>query len=64
MDWQVNSGVDNGVGSTVKQSEWDQVDAIGMELMLRGNRGVEEAVGGTRVNEGVGWCSQKEIRGT
>ena len=31
------------------------MDAIGMELMLRGNGGVEEAVSGTGINEGTGW---------
>ena len=34
-----------------------------MELMLRGNGGVKEAVSGTRVNEGVDQNSQKEIGG-
>ena len=31
--------------------------------MLRGNGGVEEAVGRTRVNEGADWGSQEETRG-
>ena len=31
--------------------------------MLRGNGGVEETVGGSRVNEGADWDGWKEIRG-
>ena len=63
MDQNVDSGVDDGIYNAIKLLEQNQIDAIGMELMFRGSRGVEGTVSGTRVNEGTDQGCQKEIGG-
>ena len=44
--------------------EGDQIDAIGMKLMLRGYREVKETVGTSRVDKGADWCSWKDVGGS
>ena len=63
MDWKVYSRADDRIYSAVKQLEWNQIDVIGMELMFRSNRSVQEAVSGTGVYEGMDWRIQNKVRG-
>ena len=63
MDQKVYSGVDDGICSAIKQSEWNQIDVVGTELMFRSDRGVKEAMSGTRVYEGVHQSIQNKVRG-
>ena len=45
MKWKVDSRVDDRVCSAVKESEWDWIDLVGVELMLGDSRGVQETMG-------------------
>ena len=44
MEWKVNSGVDDGVCGAVKESEGNQIDLVGAELMFEDSGGVQETV--------------------
>ena len=45
MEWKVNSGVDDGVCGTIKESEGDCIDLVGAELMFEDIGRVQETMG-------------------
>ena len=55
--------MDDKVGGAIEKLEGDQIDIIGMKLMLRDYGGVEETVCGSGVDEGADWCGWKEVGG-
>ena len=44
MEWKANSRVDDRVCGAVKESEGDQIDLVGVELMFEDSGGVQETV--------------------
>ena len=62
MEQKVNSRADDGVCSAIEESEWDQVDLVGAELMFGDGRGVQETMGRSRIYEGADVNGQKEVR--
>ena len=43
--------------------EWNQIDVVGTEVVFRSDRGVEEAMSGTGVYEGMDQSIQNKVRG-
>ena len=44
MEQKVNSRADDGVCSAIEESEWDQVDLVGAELMFEDGSRIQETV--------------------
>ena len=53
VDWEFDGVADNGVGGAVERSQRNWGDVMASELMFRYKRGVEKAVGQSRVNKGI-----------
>ena len=52
MDWQFDCIMDNSIGSSIEESEWDQSNAKGSELMFRDEGAINKTMCGTGVHQG------------